>query len=124
MDPKNVTRSFAKTAHADGLDRANYHIVTSSKVTKVLFDGNAADGVVFHAKGGNPNKTRTVKARKEVILATGTMHTPQILQVSGIGPKKLLESAKIPVKVALEGVGANLQDHPDVSMTVQCKHLC
>jgi len=53
----------------------------------------------------------TVKARKEVILSAGAVHSPQILQLSGIGPKALLESANIDVVVELPGVGQNFQDH-------------
>lgn len=52
-----------------------------------------------------------MKAKKEVILAAGAIHTPQVLQLSGIGPAPLLKKAKIPVKVSLPGVGGNFQDH-------------
>ncbi len=51
------------------------------------------------------------RARREVVLCAGAIGTPQLLQLSGIGPVKLLQEQAIPVAHALEGVGANLQDH-------------
>lgn len=57
------------------------------------------------------NVTFTATARLEVILSAGAVHTPQILQLSGIGPRDLLESAGIDVLVDLPGVGYNFQDH-------------
>lgn len=53
----------------------------------------------------------TYTAGKEIILSCGSYNSPQILMLSGIGPKDQLEKFKIPVEVALEGVGNNLQDH-------------
>ena len=63
-----------------------------------------------------------MKAKKEVILAAGTIHTPQILQLSGVGGAALLKQAGVPIKVDLPGVGSNFQDHgytPGVSF--RCK---
>jgi choline dehydrogenase-like flavoprotein len=63
-------------------------------------------------KATDPEKPRIqVRARKEIVIAGGALHSPQVLQRSGIGPKALLEKAKIPVLVDLPGVGSNLQDH-------------
>ncbi|KAK4162745.1 alcohol oxidase [Cladorrhinum sp. PSN259] len=109
-DPKTQERSYARTAHWDGLNRPNYDLLTDAKVNKVLFDkNNIVVGVQFTT---TDNKRHTIKASKEVILSAGTIHTPQILQLSGIGPSSLLKAAKIPVKVDLPGVGSNFQDHP------------
>ncbi|PSN69416.1 alcohol oxidase [Corynespora cassiicola Philippines] len=115
VDPKTGQRSYARTAHWDGLDRDNYEIITGSKVDKILFEENVAVGVTFVPKDpGNATeiKQTTVKAKKEVILAAGAIHTPQVLQLSGIGPASLLEQANIPLKYDLPGVGSNFQDHP------------
>lgn len=108
-DPKQRTRSYARTGHWDGINRPNYEIVTGSRVNKILFDGTTATGVQFVPKAGG--SATTVKANKEVILAAGSVHTPQVLQLSGIGPKSLLSQASIPLLVDLPGVGANFQDH-------------
>lgn len=110
MDPTRRTRSYARTGHWDGLNRANYQLITGSKVTKINFsDDNTATGVEFTPSNGGP--ATTVHARKEVILAAGTVHTPHVLQLSGVGPADLLERANISVRVDLPGVGANFQDH-------------
>lgn len=58
------------------------------------------------------NSTTLAYAKKEVILAAGAVHTPQILQLNGIGPSTVLEAAGVDVIVDLPGVGTNFQDHP------------
>ena len=71
------------------------------------------------ARNGSANLT--VSSKREVILAAGATHTPQILQLSGIGPADLLHSLGIPVVQDLPGVGANLQDHPRTSASFECE---
>ncbi|KAF2455331.1 hypothetical protein BDY21DRAFT_324656 [Lineolata rhizophorae] len=112
VDPRSMTRSYSRTGHWDNLNRTNYEIITGSRADEILFDGSIANGVAFVPKDGNVTTATTVKATKEVIIAAGTIHTPQLLQLSGIGPADLLEQANIPVKVDLPGVGSNFQDHP------------
>jgi choline dehydrogenase-like flavoprotein len=116
VDPKTRQRSYARTAHWDNAStRPNYDILPGSKVTRILFEGNVAVGVTFVPKEiipGQEKKITTVKATKEVILAAGAVHTPQILQLSGIGPAALLKQANISVISDLPGVGSNFQDHP------------
>ncbi|KAH7121277.1 glucose oxidase [Dendryphion nanum] len=115
VDPKTRRRSYSRTAHWDNLNRPNYEILTGSKVNKILFTDKLATGVTFVPKdvfNGTERKITIVNARKEVILAAGAIHTPQILQLSGIGPADLLTQANISVKVDLPGVGSNFQDHP------------
>lgn len=126
MDPIRVERSYARTGHHDkAVNRTNYHLVTGSKVTKVVLNGTTTTGVSFVAVGsGSPNPTSAqtvVSARKEVIIAAGGIHSPQILQLSGIGPRKLLGSANITTVVDLPGVGQNFQDHPMIQATFMCK---
>ncbi|KAF8243138.1 alcohol oxidase [Wilcoxina mikolae CBS 423.85] len=116
VDPATVTRSFARTAyHNTAEKRPNYHLLTSSHVTKLLtkksLGQRIAYGVQYASKlGGN----FSVEARKEVLVAAGAVHTPQLLQLSGIGPKALLNRFKIPVVSDLPGVGSNFQDHPSL----------
>lgn len=66
------------------------------------------------------NTTMILKAKKEVILTAGSLHSPQVLQRSGIGPSGLLEAAGIEVLVDLPGVGSNLQDHPAGGVSFKC----
>ncbi|KAK7753988.1 hypothetical protein SLS62_004087 [Diatrype stigma] len=121
MDPKNVQRSYARTGHYENHNRSNYELITESKVTKIELEDGVATGVVFQRTERNATTKLTVKAGKEVILAAGAIHSPQILQLSGVGPKKLLDSAGIDTAVDLPGVGQNFQDHPmlPVGITLQ-----
>ncbi|XMA10912.1 hypothetical protein WAI453_003703 [Rhynchosporium graminicola] len=109
MNPRTYTRSYARTGHWDNISRSNYHLLTGAKVTKILLNGQVTVGVSFLSVNGS--EFGRARALKEVILAAGAIHTPQILQLSGIGPKDLLRRAGVPVKVDLPGVGANFQDH-------------
>ncbi|KAH8807221.1 hypothetical protein F5884DRAFT_880018 [Xylogone sp. PMI_703] len=111
MDATNQTwtRSDARRNHYDRVDtRPNYHLLTETTVAKITFKNNRATGVEYlPTAGGNLS---TVRASKEVIVSAGALHTPQILMLSGIGPRKVLESLQIPVISDLPGVGQNLQD--------------
>ncbi len=125
VDPATVLRSFARPGHWDGVEaaRPNYHTLTAQKVLKVSFQGQKATGVVFvPADATDQSNAKTVRAKKEVILASGSIHTPQILQASGVGPKKLLKDAGIPLVVDSPGVGSNFQDQPfNMVPTFNCK---
>lgn len=72
---------------------------------------------------GTPNgqNVTVVQAKREIILAAGALHSPQILQRSGVGPKWLLDQANISTVVDLPGVGSNLQDHPSVRISFECR---
>ncbi|KAH8895511.1 alcohol oxidase [Thozetella sp. PMI_491] len=123
MDPKTVTRSYARTGHYSNYNRSNYAVVTGSKVNKILLNGTTATGVSFVPSGrttsaATAKTTTVVTARKEVILAAGGIHSPQVLQLSGIGPKKVLAAANISTVVDLPGVGQNFQDHPMLQMSI------
>ncbi|KAK0732412.1 hypothetical protein B0T21DRAFT_334565 [Apiosordaria backusii] len=116
-NPYTGERSYSRTGHWDGLNRANYDLLPATRVNKIVIDRNRAAGVQVYPRG-EPQKKTIIRARKEVVLAAGTLHTPQILQLSGIGPADLLRRTGIPVKVDLPGVGYNFQDHtfiPEVS---------
>lgn len=112
LDPKDETRSYARSAHYDKVirPRPNYHLLPNTAVSKIVIDGDTATGIEFI--DCDYGKASTVSARKEVILAAGAVHSPQILQLSGIGPKVLLDSLGIETKVNIPGVGHNFQDQP------------
>ncbi|AEO58401.1 GMC oxidoreductase-like protein [Thermothelomyces thermophilus ATCC 42464] len=117
VDPATVLRSFARPAHWDNIEaaRPNYHTLTGQRVLKVAFDGNRATSVVFVPANATDHSTaRSVKAKKEIVLAAGAIHTPQILQASGVGPKQVLKEAGVPLVVDAPGVGSNFQDQPYV----------
>lgn len=100
--------SSARAFLAPIKDRSNLHVIKNAHVTKLVFRGNTNEvtGVQFLVNG----KELTAKARKETVLSAGSLNTPQIMMLSGIGPKEHLDSFKIPVKADLK-VGHNLQDH-------------
>ena len=121
LDPKDETRSYARTAHYDRIiaTRPNYHLLINTAVRRIIFKGNRAVGVEFVSR--ETNQSKTVLARNEVILAAGSVHSPQILQLSGVGPASLLKSLGIKVVVDLPGVGQNFQDHPTLYSAFNCK---
>ena len=90
--------------------RRNLTVRTHAHATSLVFDGKRAVGVRY-LKGGRHGTPIEVRATREVILAGGAVNTPQLLQISGIGPAPLLQSLGIVVKHELAGVGENLRDH-------------
>ena len=98
------------------LRRPNLHLATRAFTTKVLFEGTRATGVTY-TKGG---RTRTAQAG-EVICCGGAINSPQLLQLSGVGPADLLRSHGIDVVADVPAVGANLQDHLEVYVQYACK---
>jgi choline dehydrogenase-like flavoprotein len=89
--------------------RANLHVETYAQATRILFEGRRAVGVEY-LQG---NETRQIRARREVILASGAFQSPQLLMLSGVGDNAKLKQHGIEVVHHLPGVGQNLQDHPD-----------
>src|SRR6185295_1665237 len=98
-------------------DRPNLTIVTGAQVSKVVFKGSAASGVEWVRDG----KIATASADREVILSAGALQSPQILQLSGIGPAGLLRSLGFPVVADAPEVGRNLQDHYQARLIVRLK---
>jgi len=115
---KNGWRSSASVAFLSPIRRrANLSVLTGAHLTRVLFDGTSATGVEWVEQG----TTRTARAEREVILAAGAVQSPQILQLSGIGPVSLLEQHGIRVRVDAPEVGENLQDHYQARTIVRLK---
>ncbi|GAA5936260.1 uncharacterized protein JCM15063_002761 [Sporobolomyces koalae] len=117
INPSNWTRSYAKTGYLDPVDfRSNLVVLTGYQATKVVFDGTTATGVEFAASAAGT--TYTVNARQEVILSAGVIGSPQLLQVSGVGPADVLTPLGIDVVYDLPGVGYHLTDHLSGSITL------
>jgi choline dehydrogenase len=87
--------------------RANLAIATNAHATRLLFEGRRAVGVEYSQDGAR----RTARARGEVIVSGGAFNSPQLLQLSGLGPAALLREHGLPVIADLPDVGENLQDH-------------
>jgi choline dehydrogenase len=98
------------------LGRSNLTIYLNTHALKIVFEGSKATGLEILKDGQN----LTVKANKEIILSTGAVGSPQLLMLSGIGPKAHLDSLGIPVVADMPGVGQNLQDHLLLSLAYEC----
>jgi choline dehydrogenase len=96
--------------------RPNLAIETNALASRILFEGRRAVGIEYR----RGDQTRTVRANREVILAGGAFNSPQLLQLSGVGPALLLRSFGIDVVADMQGVGADLQDHLQVRMQYRC----
>lgn len=99
------------------LKRKNLTVFTESHATRVLFEGRHATGVEFLQAG----KLVRAEARREVLVCGGAIGSPQLLQLSGIGPAALLHKFDLPVVQELPGVGENLQDHLMGMLAYGCK---
>ena len=99
------------------MNRPNLTVTTRAFVTKILFDGKRAIGVEYRHRGEAPKRA----LGGEVILAGGAIASPQLLQLSGVGPAGLLESVGISVVHDLAGVGEHLQDHLEVYIQYKSK---
>ncbi len=97
-------------------NRPNLRVETGAHATGVLFEGTRARGVRYRQDGTE----RRASAHREVILAAGALQSPQLLQLSGVGPAALLQAQGIRVTQALEGVGENLQDHLQARVIFRC----
>jgi choline dehydrogenase len=116
--PEGVGRYHINTRHgmrwsaADAflrpaLKRPHVKLQTGALVERVLFEGNKAVGVRYQMDGVE----HTARARAAVVLSAGAVQTPQLLQLSGVGPGALLQEKGIPVVLAQNNVGGHLQDH-------------
>ena len=114
---RGVRSSTAVAYLAPVRDRNNLKIVPEALATRILFDGRRATGVEYEVDGA----TRLAIANAEVIVASGAFNSPQLLQLSGLGPAELLRSHGIPVVADLPGVGADLSDHYFTRLILRCK---
>jgi choline dehydrogenase len=104
---KGVRQSASSVFLKPAMSRPNLTVLTGAQVTRILFEGTRASGVAATVNG----QAKEFAAGREVILSSGAIHTPQLLQVSGIGPSDLLKTHGIAVKRDAPAVGGNLQDH-------------
>ena len=97
------------------LHRKNLNLITKAHATRLIMDGTRVTGVEYQRRG-----RRHVAAAAEVVLCGGAINTPQLLQLSGIGPAAVLHDAGVSPVVDLPGVGENLQDHLEVYVQYAC----
>jgi choline dehydrogenase len=109
----SAARAFLRPA----MKRKSVRVETHALATKILFEGSRAVGVEYIRNG----RTITARAGLEIVLCAGSVNTPQLLQLSGVGPADLLQSLGIPVVHDNNNVGANLQDHLGINYTFKGK---
>jgi len=114
----STARAFLKPAKS----RSNLTLRTNAHATRLLLDGKKAVGVAY-ARGGQGGSTVEVRASREVILSGGAINSPQILQLSGVGPGELLRDLGIHVVHELPGVGENLRDHYAPRFSAKVKNI-
>jgi choline dehydrogenase-like flavoprotein len=96
--------------------RPNLSIETDALAQRIVFEGRRACGVEFRQQG----RLRIARARKEVLVSSGAYNSPQLLQLSGVGPAALLKGHGIDVVLDAPGVGNDLQDHLQVRLIMRC----
>jgi choline dehydrogenase len=111
--------STARTFLAEAKSRPNLRIETNAMATSLILDGKRCTGVRFDQKGNH----RELRAAREVIVSGGTVNSPHLLQVSGIGPAEHLKSIGVDVAHDLSGVGSNLSDHYATRISYRVKDL-
>ena len=115
---RSAARMFLHPAKA----RGNLEVRTDARAEKILFDGKRATGVQY-VNDLDRSTRRTVHARREVIVSSGTVNTARLLQVSGIGAASLLGELGVPVVHELRGVGENFRDHYSVRLVARVKNI-
>ncbi|MDC7713678.1 choline dehydrogenase [Vogesella sp. LYT5W] len=118
MTVKNGVRwSTANAYLRPAMQRRNLTVVTHAMTRRILLEGQRAVGVEYEQGG----KVLSVRCRREVLVSSGPIGSPHLLQRSGIGPAAVLRKAGIEVKHDLPGVGENLQDHSEIYIQYACK---
>lgn len=123
IHPETSKRISSATAYYEpNKHRKNLTVITGAHVTQIQLNHVStgkpiAEGVEYQKEG----KKYIVSAKKEVVLAAGSFQTPQILELSGIGKKSVLDQYGIPTIVDLPGVGENYQDHPAILSVYELK---
>ena len=115
---RNGVRVSAATAFLHGvLKRPNLHLATETTADRLIFEKGRAVGATVRRNGN----VSDVRARREVIVAMGALNSPKLLQLSGIGPRDVLESAGIPMYLERDNVGRRMQEHFCVINTYRLK---
>ena len=119
VTPEGRRASTARGYLDQARERANLTIVTHALTDRILFSGKRAIGVSYLL--GDDNAPKEARARREVLVCSGAIASPQLLQRSGVGPATVLRDLGIEVVHDLPGVGQNLQDHLEMYLQYACK---
>ena len=118
MNYEGAFRRHSYAAFIRNADLNNLTVLTRARCHKIIFENKRAVGVQFQ----RDDRAGIVRANKEIILCAGALETPKLLMLSGVGPHWQLQRHNIPVVQRLDGVGQNLQDHPNVCLFYRAKN--
>ncbi|KAH7402770.1 hypothetical protein BKA66DRAFT_8824 [Pyrenochaeta sp. MPI-SDFR-AT-0127] len=122
IDPKHNRRSYAaRDYYEPNAGRPNLSLLTKALVSKIELEQTGGDAKATGVQLIVDGTTHTVKAKREVIVCGGTVNSPQILELSGIGSPAVLQKAGVDVLVDLASVGENLNDHTATAITLGVK---
>ena len=111
---RRASTAFSYLRPAKG--RGNLHVETDALAQRILFEGRRARAVEYR----QGSSLRTARARKEILVSGGAYNSPQLLQLSGVGPAELLKRHGIEIVLDAPGVGNDLQDHMQVRLVMRC----
>lgn len=112
VDPKSRSRSYsAKAYYLPNSERPNLVVLTEATALEIVLEKSDSAWIASGVRFAHGMKEFQVKASKEVILCAGSVQSPQLLELSGIGNPKILEAAGIDIKISNPNVGENLQEH-------------
>jgi choline dehydrogenase len=111
---RRASTAFSYLRPAKG--RGNLHVETDALAQRILFEGRRARAVEYR----QGSSLRTARARKEILVSGGAYNSPQLLQLSGVGPAELLKQHGIEIVLDAPGVGNDLQDHMQVRLVMRC----
>jgi len=122
--PVTARRSHAGLGHySDVSGRPNYDLLVKHQVIRVVYTDGVSHGPPrVEIRSLSNDEVFNVTAKAEVVISAGAMHTPTILQRSGIGPAALLNDLNITAVLDLPGVGSNLQDHSSPGISWNCEY--
>lgn len=115
----NIREDAARAYYYPVQRRPNLHVFLNTTANKIIWESSisvVANGVEIASQNGTVS---ILRAKKEVIISAGSLRSPAILELSGIGNPSILSKLRIPIKVSLPGVGENLQDQPLTGLTLQ-----
>ena len=115
---RRASTAFSYLRPARG--RGNLHVETGALAQRILFEGRRARAVEYR----QGSSLRTARARKEILVSGGAYNSPQLLQLSGVGPAELLKQHGIEIVLDAPGVGNDLQDHMQVRLIMRCSQRC
>jgi choline dehydrogenase len=122
--PVTARRSHSGLGHYTAVNgtRMNYDLLVKHQVIRAVYaNGTSSGPPLVEVQSLTDGRMFNVTAQVEVVLSAGAIHTPTILQRSGIGPASFLKAANIPLVIDLPGVGSNLHDHSSPGISWNCK---